>query len=132
LTGDEELEILMRKKYLKLQRMLMAKRLREQQRTIVKQPDPEEVVRRALDSTGRKVLDALKAQYPREAKAIIKALARAILERRVPSRIDGGMFYRFLLSLGLRVRLETKIYVERKGEVKEFSEYLRERLKDSQ
>ena len=131
MTGDEELEMLMRKKYLELQRMLMAKRLREQ-RAIVKQPDPEEVVRKALDSTGCKVLDALKAQYPREAKAIVKALARAISERRVPSRIDGGTFYRFLLSLGLRVRLETKIYVERKGEVKEFSEYLRERLKDSQ
>lgn len=131
MAEDRELEVLMRKKYLELQRTLIAKRLHEQ-KVVVEQPDPEYIVRKALDSAGHKVLDALKAQYPREAEAVIKALAKAILEGQVPNRIDGGTFYRLLLSLGLRVRLETKIYIEKRGEVKEFSEYLREKLKDAQ
>lgn len=128
-----ELDALIRRKYLKLQRRILARRLREKAgiKAEARQPSPEEVVKKALDGSGLRVLNALKIQYPREAKVIITALARALMEGRVPRRITGGMLYHFLLSLGLRVRLKTRIYVERRGEVKEFSEYLREKLKNS-
>jgi len=128
---DNELNMLMRKKYLEIQRKLMAKTLRgssEENKT----PDYESIVRNALDSLGLRVLSALKSQYPEEAYAIINALGKAILDHRIPTEISGGEFYQLLLSLGIKVRLDTKIYVERKGRVKEFSEYLRERIQDSQ
>ncbi|MBS7610815.1 hypothetical protein KEJ27_01175 [Candidatus Bathyarchaeota archaeon] len=131
MSEDGELNLLMRKKYLEIQRKLMAKTLKgslEEDKT----PDYESIVRNSLDSSGLRVLSALKSQYPDEAYTIINVLGKAIAERKIPAEISGGEFYQLLLSLGIRVRLDTKIYVERKGRVKEFSEYLREKIKDSQ
>ncbi len=131
MSEDDELNLLMKKKYLEIQRKLMAKTLKgsiEEDKT----PDYESIVRNALDSSGLRVLSALKSQYPNEAYTIINVLGKAIAERKIPAEISGGEFYQLLLSLGIRVRLDTKIYVERKGRVKEFSEYLREKIKDSQ
>jgi DNA-binding TFAR19-related protein (PDSD5 family) len=133
LSEDSELNLLMRKKYLEIQRKLMAKTLKEKESSEEsKAPDYESIVRNALDSSGLRVLSALKSQYPYEAQAIINALGKAIADHRIPAEISGGELYQLLLSLGIRVRLDTKIYVERKGRVKEFSEYLRDKIKDSQ
>jgi len=121
----------MKKKYLEIQRKLMAKALKDSSEED-RAPDYESIVRNALDISGLRVLSALKSQYPYEAHAIINALGKAIADRKIPAEISGGEFYQLLLSLGIRVRLDTKIYVERKGRVKEFSEYLRDKIKDSQ
>ncbi len=133
LSEDSELNLLMKKKYLEIQRKLMAKTLKEKESSEEsKAPDYESIVKNALDSSGLRVLSALKSQYPYEARAIINALGKAIVDRKIPAEISGGELYQLLLSLGIRVRLDTKIYVERKGRVKEFSEYLRDKIKDSQ
>jgi len=131
LSEDSELNLLMKKKYLEIQRKLMAKALKDSSEED-RAPDYESIVRNALDISGLRVLSALKSQYPYEAHAIINALGKAIADRKIPAEISGGEFYQLLLSLGIRVRLDTKIYVERKGRVKEFSEYLRDKIKDSQ
>jgi hypothetical protein len=54
-------------------------------------------------------------------------LGKAILEGRISGSIDGGSLLQFLRSLGYRVHIETKIYVGKRGELKELSEYLREK-----
>lgn len=131
MSEDGELNSLMRRKYLEIQRKLMAKTLKSPSEED-KAPDYESIVRNALDSSGLRVLSALKSQYPDEAYTIIEVLGKAIADRKIPAEISGGDFYQLLLSLGIRVRLDTKIYVERKGRVKEFSDYLREKIKDSQ
>ncbi|MEM2849876.1 MAG: hypothetical protein QXI36_06350 [Candidatus Bathyarchaeia archaeon] len=131
MSEDSELNSLMRKKYLEIQRKLMAKTLKSPPEED-KAPDYESIVRNALDSSGLRILSALKSQYPDEAYTIINVLGKAIADRKIPAEISGGDFYQLLLSLGIRVRLDTKIYVERKGRVKEFSDYLREKIKDSQ
>jgi len=125
-TSDEELEKLKRRKLLAMQRELLRKSAEKEAKPSEK-PRPEEVLRASLVDQGAEVLDAFKHQYPEAAKVLIPLLGRAIEEGKIGSTIDGGSLLQFLRGLGYRVRIETKIYVGKSGELKELSEYLKEK-----
>jgi DNA-binding TFAR19-related protein (PDSD5 family) len=126
---DEELESIKRRKYIELQQALLRKAEEAQkvQKAQKEEEDPEEILRKWLYAQGDKVLDAFKFQYPEAARVLIPALAKAIKNGRIREPIDGGSLLQFLRNLGFMVRLETKIFVEKKGKILEFGEYLKER-----
>lgn len=130
-TSDEELDRLKRRKLLEIKRDLLRKSAeKEAQKQEVKpgaKPSLEEVLRASLVDQGQEVLDAFAAQYPEAARALVPLLGKAISEGRIPGSIDGGSLYQFLRGLGYRVHIETKIYVGKRGELKELSEYLKEK-----
>jgi len=125
-TSDKELEALKRRKYIEIQRSLFRKAA-EAEKPPKKEPSPEEILRGVLTDQGDEVLNAFKAQYPEGAQMLIPILAQAITSGKLRGPIDGGSLYQFLNSLGFRVRIETKIYVSKKGELKELSQYLKEK-----
>lgn len=121
---DLELEKLKLKRLIELQARL-AKAEAERARP---PPDPFKVVEERLVGRGREVLEAALQQHPTVAKALVRELARLILEGKLTGKISGEILHQLFQALGYPVRLETKIYYAEKGEVKSLAERLRERL----
>jgi DNA-binding TFAR19-related protein (PDSD5 family) len=120
---DKELDSLMRKKLLEMQRRLEAQRRRE------KGIDPEEALNRFLVGRAWEVLYAARQQFPQITKHIEKALVDAILAEKIRKKITGEELNGLFRSLGLRVKLKTQIRVLEHGELKSLEEKLREDTK---
>ena len=125
MSEDEELELLKMRKMMELRRRLMAEQAPRKEEA---EEDPREIVVRNLAGRGLEVLEAAEAQYPEVAKAVVRELAKLIKEGRVQGPITGEELMNVFLSLGLRVRLPTKIYYEKHGERKGIGELIRERI----
>ncbi|MCD6510337.1 MAG: hypothetical protein J7L11_08140 [Thermoprotei archaeon] len=117
---DEEIEFIMRRKFLELQKKLL------KSLTTREEEDPEKIVRRNLTKKAREVLDAALSQYPRITRRIIVALAQAIKRGEVETPIDAVTLYNTFKYLGIPVRLETKIRFYEKGRHIDLREKLKE------
>lgn len=87
---------------------------------------PRETVGAYLYDRGEEVLDAAYAQYPTQTEAIVTKIAEMILAGELQSRISGGELLSLLRSIGLRVRIDTSIKVEKDGKMISFSERLKQ------
>lgn len=108
--------------------------MQELQRRLTKKmeserPEPLEdkgkVLQRLLVGRGWEVLEAARGQYPQFMEKLEEALVRLVKEGRLAGPITGEEFYGFLKSLGLNVRLETRIRVFERGELKTLADKLR-------
>jgi len=122
--AEDDLELIKRRKLLELEKRLLAKKVEASPETI----DYDSIVRARLVGRGEEVLAAAERQFPSETRRIVRALAEAIKSKRLRGPIDGGALYELFLALGMRIRLETKIVYEKKGEEKSISEVLKEGL----
>ncbi|MEM4700300.1 MAG: hypothetical protein QXT74_05050 [Candidatus Nezhaarchaeales archaeon] len=125
MSEDIELELLKRRA---LRKMMMRQAAREGGQASAEAEDPRSLVASRLAGRGLEVLEAAEEQYPQAAAAVVRELAKLIKQGRVRGAITGEELYSIFLSLGLRVRLPTKIYYEKHGERKGLGELIRERL----
>ncbi len=123
---SEDIEL----KRLQLKRMMsLAAQLSGQEQK--KQPSdqqslsPLEIVRSHLFARGDEVLDAALSQYPMETKMIVERLAELIKSGQLKEPIDGGELYNLFRSLGIRVKIDTKIQYVKRGEAKDLKELFR-------
>jgi len=119
---DEELEYLIRKKALELQKKMLLQREVERPRRV----DPRSLVERHLTEDGKEMLERAREQYPRVCDVVVNELARLIAAGRISGRLDAVDIFNIFKSLGYPIRVETKIVIKRKGEEKSISEILRE------
>lgn len=125
--SDEDLEL----------ERLKAKRLAEMQQNIstlkqAKPPEPEkkekpkprDIVLKSLGFRGQEVLEAAESQFPNETKTIVGQLAQLIESGELTEIIDGGQLLTLFRTVGLRVRMNTKINVEQDGKFVSLSEKL--------
>ncbi len=119
-----DLEFIKRRKLLELQKRLLTKKIEAPPEKI----DYHSIVRSRLVGRGEEVLTAAERQFPIETPKIVQALAEAIKSKKLEEPIEGWALYDLFLALGMRIRLETKIVYEKKGEEKSISEVLREGL----
>ena len=123
MSEDSELE------RLKLRRMQdMQRRLREQEKTKTtdqKQPRPRDVLKTILVGRAWEVLDAAAAQFPEPTRALEAELARLVREGWLKGPVTAEKLLYLLRSLGLDVRLETKIQVLESGEMKSLADKFR-------
>lgn len=115
---------------------LKAKRLAEMQKNIstIRKPPPQEqkketanprdIVLRSLGFRGDEVLQAAESQFPNETKTIVGQLAQLISSGELNEKIDGGQLLELFRTVGLRVRLNTKINVEQDGKFVSLSDKL--------
>jgi len=108
---------------------LKAKRLAEMQQNIsslkqekpAKEPEkketknPRDVVAGFLGFRGEEVLQNAENQFPLETKSIIVQLSQLIKTGELNEKMDGGELLSLLRSIGLPVRMNTKINVEQDG-----------------
>lgn len=124
---DVELESIKRRMLAKLQKRIVSDKSEQRKQEL----DPEKYVESNLEGKAVEVFECFKQQYPgRVYRVVVEALAKAMMDRAVPKPLDATTLYNILLNIGLRVRLPSRIYVAKKGEVKDFSEYLKEKLSE--
>ena len=110
--------------------MLKAKRLAEMQKNISLQNQPEEntkeesetpklslrdYVVNSLGYRGMEVLQNAEYQFPNESKIIIEKLGELISSGDINETLDGGKLLVLFRSVGLNIRMENKINVEKDG-----------------
>lgn len=107
---------------------LKAKRLAEMQKNISSQQDtdqnkpeeepvenPRELLAARLGFRGLEVLENAESQFPNETKLIVTKLSELIKSGEINEEIDGGKLLTLFRSVGLNVRMDTRINVEQDG-----------------
>jgi DNA-binding TFAR19-related protein (PDSD5 family) len=118
---------------------LKAKRLAEMQqnissRTEIEKPtnnlspkqtkQPRDVLVERLGYRGLEVLQNAESQFPNDIKMIIEKLAELITSGEISEILDGGKLLMLFRSIGLNIRMETKINVEQDGKFVSLSDKL--------
>ncbi len=122
MSEDAELERLKLRRMQEMQRRL--EREKEKPST-QKQPDPREVLKTILVGRAWEVLDAAAAQYPEPTRMLEAKLAQLVREGKLKGPITAEQLLWLFRSLGMDVRLETKIQVYESGELKSLTDKFR-------
>lgn len=121
---------------------LKAKRLEEMKRNIDSQvqktPEPEkkktpsyrDTVISRLGYRGMEVMQNAESQFPNEAKMVIDKLGQLIQSGEIDEEIDGGKLLALFRSVGVYVRMQTKINIEQDGKFVSLSDKLSGDTKD--
>lgn len=119
---------------------LKAKRLAEMQKNISfreraagdapgqpekKSAGPREALLPRLGYRGLEVLENAESQFPGEAKLVIEKLSELVDSGEIGEELDGGKLLLLFRSVGLNVKMNTKINVEKDGKFVSLSEKLR-------
>lgn len=124
MSEDTELERLKSRKMHEIQRRLLE--LEKKQATAKKEMlSPRETLRTILVGRAWEVLDAAARQYPEPTRMLERELARLVDERQLKGPINAEQLMWLFRSVGLNVRLETKIQVLESGELKSLTDKLR-------
>ena len=77
--------------------------------------NPREVVIKQLGFRGLEVLTNAESQFPNETKMIIDKLYELIKTGEITEVLDGGKLLELFRSIGLSVRMNTKINIQQDG-----------------
>jgi len=126
---DKELELLKAKRLAEMQKNLSFKQKQaelESQKldNKKKKPSHREVVINNLGYRGVEVLENAEYQFPNETKMVVEKLGELISTGELNEKIDGGQLLSLFRSLGLGIRLKTKINVEQDGKFVSLSDKL--------
>ena len=128
MSDDTNLELLKRRKLLEMQKRLLLKKTFELMKKEVKKPeDPQKILLKAFAGRGLEVWRAAEQQYPIITKKLMFELVSLINSGKLTSKITGEQLYSLFRSLGLRIRLNTKIRIFEKGKFKSIADKLREK-----
>ncbi len=84
--------------------------------------NPRDMVLKFLGFRGEEVLQNAESQFPTETKSIIVQLSQLIKTGELNEMMDGGQLLQLFRSIGLNVRMNTKINVEQDGKFVSLSE----------
>ena len=99
----------------------MQKNISSQQDTDQNKPEeepvenPRELLAARLGFRGLEVLENAESQFPNETKLIVTKLSELIKSGEINEEIDGGKLLTLFRSVGLNVRMDTRINVEQDG-----------------
>lgn len=119
---DSELEAIRRKRHLELQKKFAAKQNKTQT------TDVDEVLNRIFKGRAWEVFNTASHQFPQIMGRVKQLLVKLASSGEV-KEVTGEELYLFLVDLGLRVKLETKIEFASHGEVKSLQDRLKEELR---
>ena len=117
---------------------LKAKRLAEMQKNISSKTNtkltpespkttsenPRDLLISKLGFRGLEVLENAESQFPNETKMIIQKLFELIKTGEINEIIDGGQLLALFRSIGLNIRMTTKINIEQDGKFVSLSDKL--------
>jgi DNA-binding TFAR19-related protein (PDSD5 family) len=86
--------------------------------------NPRDVVLKYLGFRGEEVLQNAESQFPIETKSVIVQLSQLIKSGEFTEQIDGGQLLSLFRTIGLNIRMDTKIKVEQDGKYVSLSEKL--------
>lgn len=120
MSEDSELERIKRQRLAAMQRSMAAKQ--DQAQKVTNKPEPSEVLRRIFVGRAWEVYNAAMRQYPQISAQIFRELAQLVQVGQLHGPITGEQLFALLREIGLDVRLETKIQVLERGELKSIAD----------
>ena len=115
---DSELERLKARRLAEMQKNISTKQEAEPTPDVEKEKVPEnprDSLIKILGFRGLEVLQNAESQFPNETKMIIEKLSELIKTGEINESIDGGKLLTLFRSVGINVRMATKINVEQDG-----------------
>ena len=133
---DKELEILKAKRLAEIEKNLAQQNVQEEKETMSGNSDqnkllPREQIIKKLGYRGLEVLSNAESQFPNETKLVEEKLAELIQSGEIDEVLDGGKLLTLFRSVGIRVRMENKINVEKDGKFVSISEKFVKQTDDS-
>ena len=124
---DSELERLKAKRLAEMQKNISTRKEIKESTEPQKEKIPENPrasVVKILGFRGLEVLENAESQFPHETKIIIDKIFELIKTGEINETLDGGKLLTLFRSVGLNVRMETKINVEQDGKFVSLSDKL--------
>lgn len=122
---DKELEQLKKKRLAEMEKNIALKqRLEEIPISKKTQPSAREILVKNLGYRGLEVLQNAESQFPSETKIVVEKLGELLYSGEISEEIDGGKLLALFRSVGINVRMQTKINVEQDGEFISLSDKL--------
>lgn len=122
---DKELEQLKKKRLAEMEKNIALKqRLEEIPLSKKTQPSARETLVKNLGYRGLEVLQNAESQFPSETKIVVEKLGELLYSGEISEEIDGGKLLAVFRSVGINVRMQTKIKVEQDGEFVSLSDKL--------
>ena len=124
---DSELERLKAKRLAEMQKNISTKQEIEKTKELTKEKPPEnprDSLVKQLGFRGLEVLENAESQFPNETKMIVVKLSELIKTGEINEIIDGGKLLALFRSIGLSVRMATKINIEQDGKFVSLSDKL--------
>ena len=120
--SNSELAAIRRNKLRELKGRLTAKQKKTEE------IDADKILNGIFKGRAWEIFNAATYQFPNVMKQVKKALVKLALSGRLKA-VTGEQLYLFLKTLGLRVRLDTKIRYAEHGKLKSLADKMKEDLK---
>ncbi len=130
---DSELERLKAKRLAEMQKNISTKQEIEKTQELTKDKLPEnprDLLVNILGFRGLEVFENAETQFPNETKIIVEKLSELIKTGEINEIIDGGKLLTLFRSVGLSIRMATKINVEQDGKFVSLSDKLSSKSSD--
>ena len=128
MSEDDELERLKAKRLAEMQQNISSKNEQETKQDTSeeskKTPSHRELLVKRLGYRGLEVLENAESQYPNEAKIVVDKIGELLASGEINEEIDGGKLLVLFRSVGLNIRMQTKINVEQDGKFVSLSDKL--------
>ena len=114
---DSELQRLQAKRLAEMQKNISSRETVDEKpkSTEEKTVNPREVLIKQLVFRGLEVLTNAESQFPNETKMIIDKLYELIKTGEITEVLDGGKLLGLFRSIGLNVKMDTKINIQQDG-----------------
>ncbi len=123
---DKELEQLKKKRLEEMQKNISSKKKQEELSSVQQSiPTSRQLLLKILGYRGFEVLQNAESQYPKETKIVVEKLGELISSGEINEKMDGGKLLALFRSVGINVRMETKINVEQDGKFVSLSDKLK-------
>ena len=129
MSEDKDLERLQAKRLEEMRKNLSSQQEKEkiaalQKEQKDKKSSPREIVIKRLGYRGLEVLQNAEQQFPKETQIVVLKLSELILSGDITEVLDGGNLLALFRSIGIDVRMKTKINVEKDGKFVSLSDKL--------
>jgi len=133
---DDELEKLKKKRLAEMQKNISFKQKQDDRLASIDEqkknaPKPRDLLVKQLGYRGLEVLENAEGQFPNETKIVIEKLVELVSSGEINEQIDGGKLLLLFRSVGLNVRVQTKISVEKDGKLVSLSDKLSSKYSSS-
>ena len=114
---DSELQRLQAKRLAEMQKNISSRETVDEKpkSTEEKTVNPREALIKQLGFRGLEVLTNAESQFPNETKTVIDKLHELITTGEITEVLDGGKLLGLFRSIGLSVRMDTKINIQQDG-----------------
>ena len=135
MSEDSELERLKAKRLAEMQKNINTRQDSEktpEQTTKQAHENPRDILVKVLGYRGMEVLQNAESQFPNETTMIVQKLSELIKSGELNETLDGGKLLALFRTVGLNVRMETKINVEQDGKFVSLTDKLSKESKDDE